>query len=284
MEPLVSAIVSTYRSERFIRACIEDLEAQTIAGRLEIIVIDSASPQNEGEIVRELQQRYTNIRYIRTAKRETLYKAWNRGIEQARGRYLTNANTDDRHRRDALEVLSRALDEHPEAAFAYADALVTLDENTTWDAVDPVVRMRWPEFDRRLLFQVGYLGAQPMWRRDLHDRYGLFDPAFIAAGDYEFWLRVGVKETFLHVPEPVGLYLAAPGSIEHRRPDLIWTECELARLRYWPAEWGKRPKPRGVFMRPDVGRVMREMARGRVGPLRELARHARMLVDMRLRR
>jgi len=155
MEPLVSAIVSTYNSERFIRGCIEDLEAQTIADRIEIIVIDSASPQNEGAIVAELQQQYPNIRYTRTAERETLYKAWNRAIEQARGRYITNANTDDRHRRDALEVLVRTLDENRDAAFAYGDALVTLEENTTWDAVDPVMQVRWPAFVRRVLFQVG---------------------------------------------------------------------------------------------------------------------------------
>jgi len=123
-----------------------------------------------------------------------------------------------------------------------------------------------------------------MWRRVLHDRYGLFDPAFIAAGDYEFWLRAGVKETFVHVAEPVGLYLAAPGSIEHRRPDLIWTECELARLRYWPAEWGKRPRPHGVFLRADLRRAATALLRGRTAPAKALWRHARMLVDMRLKR
>ena len=95
--PLVSAIVSTYNAERFIRGCLEDLEAQTIADRLEIVVIDSGSPQNEGTIVREFQQRYDNILYIRTAQREGLYAAWNRGIQAARGKYITNANTDDRH-------------------------------------------------------------------------------------------------------------------------------------------------------------------------------------------
>jgi tetratricopeptide (TPR) repeat protein len=67
---LVSAIVSVYNSERFIRGCIEDLEAQTIADRLEIIVIDSCSPQKECEIIEEMQHKYNNIKYIRTDKRK----------------------------------------------------------------------------------------------------------------------------------------------------------------------------------------------------------------------
>src|SRR5687767_7896873 len=104
-DPILTAIVSTYNAESFMRGCLEDLEAQTIADRIEIVVIDSNSPQREVDIVREFQQRHSNIRYLRTEERETLYKAWNRGVEMARGKYLTNANTDDRHRRDAFEVM-----------------------------------------------------------------------------------------------------------------------------------------------------------------------------------
>ncbi len=60
-EYLVSAIVSTYKSERFMRGLLEDLEAQTLADRLEIVIVDSNSPQNEGAIVKEFQKRYDNI-------------------------------------------------------------------------------------------------------------------------------------------------------------------------------------------------------------------------------
>ena len=59
------AIVSTYNSERFIRGCLEDLEAQTIADRLEIIVVNSGSEQNEEAIVKEFQKKYSNIKYIK---------------------------------------------------------------------------------------------------------------------------------------------------------------------------------------------------------------------------
>jgi len=66
---LVSAIVSTYNSKRFIRGCLEDLENQTIADRLEIVVVNSGSEQNEDKIVKEFQGRYSNIKYIKTDKR-----------------------------------------------------------------------------------------------------------------------------------------------------------------------------------------------------------------------
>ncbi|MFA7387676.1 MAG: glycosyltransferase, partial [Thiohalobacteraceae bacterium] len=239
--PLVTAIVSTYNSERFIRGCIEDLEAQTLADQLEIIVVDSGSEQNEGVIVGELQQRYGNIKYLRTEERETIYSAWNRGVRAARGKYLTNANTDDRHRPDAFERMVGKLEEHPEVALVYADSAVTHMENAGFGAAAVDAYFRWPDFDARNLFAVCYVGPQPMWRAALHERYGYFDPSLRVAGDYEFWLRLAPHETFLHLPETLGLYLSSPGSIEHAHAGIGAQESELARERHWPRDWGQRP-------------------------------------------
>ncbi len=100
--------MSAYNSEKYIRGCLEALENQTIADKLEIIVVDSGSQQNEAAVVREFQQRYNNIKYIRT-ERETRHGAWNRAIKASSGKYITNANTDDRHYNDALESLADAL-------------------------------------------------------------------------------------------------------------------------------------------------------------------------------
>jgi glycosyltransferase involved in cell wall biosynthesis len=244
-EILVSAIVSTYNSARFLAGCLDDLEAQTIAEQLEIIVVDSGSEQREGQIVRRYQERYKNIVYIRTEERESVYAAWNRAVQAARGAYLTNANTDDRHRPDALEVLARALAERPEVGVAYADCAVTQVENTSL-AQGPVAgRFRWPDFDRRTLFQNCIIGPQPMWRRSLHEQHGLFDPEYTSAGDYEFWLRLSDKTGFLHIPQILGLYLVSAGSIEHRDAGRSVQEAEQARERYWEPEEGPRPPAGG---------------------------------------
>lgn len=232
-EPLVSAIVSTYASAQFLLGCIEDLEQQTIADQLEIIVIDSASPQNEGEIVRELQGRYSNIRYLRTEQRETVYAAWNRGIAMARGRYLTNANTDDRHRRDAFELMVKTLESLPEIDLVYADVLVTQVPNQTFDQHTACDRYEWHRWDRNVLLDTGcFIGPQPMWRRSVHELYGGFDASYVTSGDYEFWLRISQTSQFQHIAQPLGLYLARPDSIEHANESLKQQENDRLRRLY----------------------------------------------------
>lgn len=278
---IVSAIVSVYNAERFLRGCLDDLRAQTIADDVEIVVVDAASPQNEAAIVRE----YDGVVYIRAPRREPLYASWNRGIRIARGKYVTTANADDRHRRDALERLVGALEHDAGAALAYGDVAVTMRENATLDDVRPFVFYRWPDFDRRRLFRAAFVGPQPLWRRDLHERYGWFDDALVTAGDYEWWLRLAAAgERFVHVAEPLGLYLASPASLEHRSPRLNWSESEAARERHWRAEWGARPRPGGVFLRPDLSYVASRLLRGDLVPAREVLAHARMLFHGRSRR
>jgi glycosyltransferase involved in cell wall biosynthesis len=248
----VSAIVSTYNSERFISGCLKDLVCQTLyqKGQLEVIVINSGSEQGEGAIVEDYQRRYRNIRHIRLEARETIYAAWNRGIATARGQFITNANTDDRHRVDALERMAQVLDSRPEVVLVYADCAITEKENQTFESTQPVAHFRWPDFDRGLLFEVCYVGPQPMWRRDLHERYGYFDSEFRSAGDYEFWLRIAGREQFLHVADVLGLYLLSPSGVERGDNSLSFRESEIARDRYWPGNSGKRPPARGCFLVP----------------------------------
>ncbi len=230
----VSAIVSTYNSERFIRGCLEDLTNQTSykKGALEIIVIDSCSPQNEQAIVDEFQKSYRDIVYIRTEKRETIYAAWNRAIKIAKGEYITNANTDDRHRKDGLEILANELDENPDVVLVYGNQIITETENETFEHHKPVGVFQWPDFNRNYLLKVCSIGPQPMWRKLVHSEFGYFDDIFQVAGDYEFWLRISQKYHFKHIPEYLGLYLRSPQSAEYRNQELTQQETLVIQEKY----------------------------------------------------
>jgi len=252
---LVSALVTVYGAERFMRGLLADLESQTIADRLQIVIVDSASPTNERAIVEEFQRRHDNIVYVRTEEREGILAAMNRAIALAEGRYVTPASADDRHRCDAFERLVAVLESSPDVGLAYADSAITRSENETFESAHARGRLvghfRWPDFDARRLFQVCCVGPQPMWRRALHERHGVFDPGYVTAGDYDLYLRFAAAGVvFRHLPEVLGLYLLAPQGNEYSNQELSCAESEQARIRHWPPAWGERPAPGGYYLEP----------------------------------
>ena len=206
-KPLVSAIVSTYNGEAFIRACLDDLLGQSLIEQMEIVVVDSGSEQSEGQIVASYQQRHPNIRYIRTDERETLYAAWNRGIEASQGRYVFNANTDDSRRPDAVEKFVSAMEENPEAALAYADCVWTNTPNDTFPCQQPVREVSYPEYHPALALFYCYTGCLQFWRRSDLFSLGGFDGQYRAAGDYEILMRLAQsKKQAIHIPETLSLF------------------------------------------------------------------------------
>lgn len=242
--PLVTAIVSTYNAERFMRGCLEDLLAQTIADQVEVLVIDSGSQQRESAICEEFARRHDTIRLVRT-EREPLYAAWNRAIGLARGTYLTNANTDDRHRRDAFERLATALDRAPQAALAYGDQFVSPVENETFDACAAQSRKvrRAPDYAPDELMLRCITGSQPMWRKASHDRHGVFDTRYAIAGDYDLWMRFAQTSEFRHVAEPLGVFYDSPhtlsGASNRWRTDMESLDIKLRHVSRDP--WRSSP-------------------------------------------
>jgi glycosyltransferase involved in cell wall biosynthesis len=212
--PLVTAIVSTYNAERFIRGCLEDLISQTIFKEIEVLVIDSGSEQSESDICAEFAGRHSQIMVIRTT-REPLYAAWNRAIPLARGKYLTNANTDDRHRNNFMELMVAALDSNPTVALVYAEQLISEIENETFiQCTQRSARLRrLPEYAPAELMLRCMTGGQPMWRKSLHSELGAFDLKYRIAADYEMWLRIASKYELLKLPGPLGSVFDSPHTI-----------------------------------------------------------------------
>jgi glycosyltransferase involved in cell wall biosynthesis len=185
-------MVSTFNAEDFIEGCLQDLVNQTIfaEGRMEILIIDSGSEQQECKIVEEFQKAHQSIIYFRTDERESLYKSWNRAIEKARGEYLTNANTDDRHDPKCIELLSRALDKNPACGLSYGNLYKTFVPNADYDTEENSQTCHSQEFFPGSVMLHYIYGAQPMWRKSLHAEVGIFNENFKALGDYDFALRL----------------------------------------------------------------------------------------------
>lgn len=238
----VSALVSLYNSMEYVDACLRDLVEQTLfkRGELEIVVIDSNSPQEERLVVERYQRAYSNITYLRTDERETLYQAWNRGIALAQGELLTNANSDDRHHPDGLDILYRALRAAPQIDLVYADVYESSVPNQCFFDNPRTKRYYYPQYFAPTSLLFYQFGCQPMWRRRVHDVIGGFSNTLKAAGDWEFsirFARAGLRAR--HIPMVLGSFLQRDDSISsgsntsHREQTDIYqsaTEADILAL------------------------------------------------------
>lgn len=239
--PRVSAIVSTYMSAGFIGECLADLTGQTIADRLEIIVIDAASPEDERSVVAEYQRRFPHIpiRYQRTESRIGVYAAWNMAARMAQGDYLISCSTNDRLRQDACEIMARTLDETPDVALVYGNSLMTQKPHQRFDAAELCSLYLWTEYCYEDLVDRCMIGPHPMWRRSVHEDCGYFDEGYLALGDQDFWLRLGETYTLKNIPDFTGLYYVSEDSLTGNH-DIAQRETDAVHFRYqWRYRYAK---------------------------------------------
>lgn len=234
----VTAIISVYNSDQYIAGCISDLTEQTLfkQGALELLFLDCDSPGTEYEVIKAAQRAHPNIVYIRWPTRVTLYEAWNIGVRYARGEFLTNANTDDRHCADSIERHLKELSKNQDINIVYADVFESTQPNQPFSENPRTTRYCYKPFfapDVMLHYQ---FGCQPLWRRRAHEKLGYFNPALRAAGDYEFNFRFNLAGLqALHIAEPLGSFLHRADSIS-TQDKTSGNEATELRARFITAE------------------------------------------------
>ena len=99
----VSVIVPVYNVEKYIKACVESLCAQSLK-ELEIILVDDGSPDNCGRICDEYAAKDSRIRVLHKPN-GGVSAARNDGLRMATGEYVVFVDSDDYVPADAYEKL-----------------------------------------------------------------------------------------------------------------------------------------------------------------------------------
>lgn len=108
MQELISIIVPVYKTEKYLRRCINSIWNQDYL-TLEIILVDDGSPDKSGELCDELAKLDDRIRVIHK-ENGGLSSARNAGIEQAKGKYICFIDSDDYIEKDYVSTLYRLID------------------------------------------------------------------------------------------------------------------------------------------------------------------------------
>ena len=228
--PKISIITSVYDGDEFIRPYLEDITRQTIfKDKCELIIINANSPGNEEEVIKEYMQKYPdNIVYEKLDKDPGIYGVWNLGVEKSTGEYLTNANLDDRKSPNSLERHAKELFLSQDVDLVYADMAITDKPNEVWEQNSSAgKRYNFPEYSFENLKMTNMPHAAPMWRKSIHEKYGLFNDNYKSAGDWEMWLRAASQGAkFKKIGSILGLYYFNPKGISTNPDNFSWKQEE----------------------------------------------------------
>ena len=209
--PRVSVITSTKNGESFIEGFLATIIEQTLFNQCEFIILNANSSQNEERFILEYAQKYPNIIYKKLAIDPGLYGVWNQAIALARADYITNLNVDDRLASNSLELHVQELEKDPTIDLVYSDCYVTCMPNECFDKHTLAYAVKKPPFKKDILLYNCLPGNNPMWRRSIHIKYGLFNENFKIVGDSEFWLRIAsLGAQFKHIAVFTSLYYENP--------------------------------------------------------------------------
>jgi len=233
--PRISILTSIYKGEIFIKHFLQEITKQTIFNQCELILINANSPQNEEKIIKPYLKKYKNIIYKQLKQRVTIYSAWNEAIKLARGEYLTNANLDDRLEYTCYETYAKTLDKYKDIDLVYSDGYQTNIINMAFAPHPKIGTIYKPEFSKLQLRYNCLPSFNPMWRRNLHDKFGMFNEKFTIVGDWEFWIRIAKNDVkFTKVPGFYGLAYHNPMGLSTNSGtiDLLDKEKSIVRLMH----------------------------------------------------
>jgi len=232
-KPRVSIITSIFKSESFIEHFLHDVSRQTILSECEILLLNASSPENEEKIILEFQKVFPkNTIYKKLDKRYSIYETWNMGADMASSDIITNWNTDDRRTYNSLELQVKEFEKDPTLDVCYGPTLTTYVPNEFTE--DCRERSGFGCFEATLESMLANNSPHclPMWRKDLHARFGYFNTGYPIAGDYEMWLRAlvgGAK--FKIINKLIGSYYRNPTGSSSDPRNLEKALKEIAEIR-----------------------------------------------------
>jgi glycosyltransferase involved in cell wall biosynthesis len=223
IRPRFTVVMPAHNTAAIVGAAIRSVLQQTCPD-FELIVVDDGSTDETADAVTAMCSD-SRIVLVRQANSGAA-SARNNAMGRARGEYISFIDSDDLWMPTYLEAMQSALDQTPDAGFAYTDAW-TLDPAAR--RIGKTTAMEWqrppavpPPTAELLLLALldrNFVYTAVSVRRSVIEDVGPFDESLRGAIDYEMWLRIAARG--YRAVRPPGLLAVyrrgRPGSISANR-------------------------------------------------------------------
>ena len=181
----VSLITATYNSEISIKTCLDSIVSQDYSD-LEYLFIDGGSSDNTLSIIKKYRQNNPFIKMV-SEKDYGIYDALNKGISAASGDIIGFVHSDDFLASSDIinDIVSMMKTESLDGVYGnlqYVDKINNKKIIRNWKSC---------HFKTGLL-KNGWMPPHPtlFLKREVYQKYGLFDVSYRISADYDFMLRI----------------------------------------------------------------------------------------------
>ncbi len=194
----ISVITATYNSEQSILSALDSISTQNYKN-VELVVIDGASKDNTITKIKEI---FTGDLKIISEKDNGIYDALNKGIATATGDVIGFVHSDDfLASKEILSKIAKIFQEE-KVDGVYGDLQYVNKEDTS-----TVIRYWKSEIFKPELLKKGWMPAHPtlFLKKEIYEKYGLFNLDYNIAADYDLMLRIFSDTTlkFSYLPEVI---------------------------------------------------------------------------------
>jgi hypothetical protein len=202
-QPRVSVILTVHNYADFVGDAIRSVALSSLR-EVEVVAIDDASSDDSVAVVEAAcgEFPWLSLTHARLARNRGLPAARNLGVKHAKSDLLFILDADNEVMPGGLEKLALALEEKPEAGFAYGIV-------QSFNGNGPLDVMNWLPWDASRLRQGNYIDAMAILRRSALEAIGGYatDPALYGWEDFALWLAMAEHGyEGVHVPDFVGRY------------------------------------------------------------------------------
>lgn len=186
----ISIITATYNSGKTIKDTLSSVLNQSYKN-YELIIKDGGSNDNTVEICREYENIFEGRLKVISEPDKGIYDAMNRGIDNASGDIVGILNSDDFYTSDdILDRIAKEFSANKDLDAIYGDIHFVSPDNLT-----KCTRYYSSSYFRPSLLRFGFMPAHPSFyvRKEVYDKYGLYDLQFRTSSDFEWIVRLFAK-------------------------------------------------------------------------------------------
>ena len=192
--PKVSVIIPTYNRVAMLKEAVDSVLAQGFED-LELIVVDDGSTDGTSEEIKNYGGR---VKLIQQPQNRGVSAARNRGILQAKGKYIAFLDSDDLWVKGKLKIQVEFLDSNPQYPLCYTDEIWIRRGKRVNPKLKHAKYSGW--IFEKCLPLCTISPSSACMRKTLFAKVGLFDEALPVCEDYDLWLRITARFPVFLIP------------------------------------------------------------------------------------